>query len=77
VHFVLEQDTLPTVMSTSYGLDEAAISAEMAYKLCDAYASLTAQGVSILFSTGDSGVGASRGDCTGQPFVPKFPVSCP
>jgi tripeptidyl-peptidase I len=78
VNFLMAQDTLPTVLSTSYGPDEDLVSRKTAYKLCDAFAALSAQGVSILFATGDYGVGATdQRNCTGKPFVPQFPSTCP
>ncbi|TFY50508.1 hypothetical protein EVG20_g11477, partial [Dentipellis fragilis] len=66
VDFLLNQTTIPQTISTSYGDDEQ---------------TLGAQGVSLLFSSGDSGVGG--GDCelndgSGKTqFLPNFPASCP
>jgi tripeptidyl-peptidase-1 len=78
VNFMLTLDTLPTVMTTSYGPDEDLVSREMAYKLCDAIAAITVQGVSVLFATGDAGVGHNEGDCSaGEAFVAQFPSGCP
>ncbi|KAF8260347.1 peptidase S8/S53 domain-containing protein [Lactarius quietus] len=51
---------------------------EYATALCDMYAQLGALGVSILFASGNNGVG--NGDCKtndGVQFVPEFPASCP
>jgi tripeptidyl-peptidase-1 len=65
-----------TVISTSYALDEEELSQLLAEKLCDAYAALGAQGVSVIFASGDGGVAGSGSDeCTA--FVPTFPASCP
>jgi tripeptidyl-peptidase-1 len=78
VNFMLTLDTLPTVMTTSYGPDEDLVSREMAFKLCDAIAAITVQGVSVLFATGDAGVGHNEGDCSaGEAFVAQFPSGCP
>ena len=44
-------------------------------KLCKAYAQLGARGVSILFASGDSGVGCQNSNAT--LFQPTFPSNCP
>ena len=44
-------------------------------KLCKAYAQLGARGVSILFASGDSGVGCLDKNTT--TFRPTFPSNCP
>ncbi|EJD44918.1 hypothetical protein AURDEDRAFT_64960 [Auricularia subglabra TFB-10046 SS5] len=70
----------PKVLSTSYSFDEASPSAAAMERLCNAYASLGAQGTSIIFSTGDHGVaGKNRRDCSDSdsPFLPTFPGGCP
>jgi tripeptidyl-peptidase-1 len=78
INFMLTLDMLPTVMTTSYGSDENLVSREMAYKLCDAIAAITVQGVSVLFATGDAGVGPNEGECSaGEAFVAQFLPSCP
>ncbi|KAH9173055.1 family S53 protease [Lactarius sanguifluus] len=52
----------PQVLTTSYGRDENTISRA---RLCNAYASLSARGITILFSSGDGGVsGAQNQRCT-------------
>ncbi|KAI0064355.1 family S53 protease [Artomyces pyxidatus] len=75
VNYLLAEDAPPQVLTTSYGQDEDTISAALANQLCNAYAQLGARGTSILFASGDSGVGASEGSCT--TFVPQFPCGCP
>jgi len=46
--------------------------------MCDAYKQLTARGVSILFASGDSGVGDFNGECLADGvFEPTFPSGCP
>jgi tripeptidyl-peptidase-1 len=76
VNFVSAQSPISYVMTTSYGQDESTISQALAVKLCNAYASLGAQGVSILFASGDGGVSGSQPKtCT--KFVPTFPSDCP
>ncbi|KAJ7689567.1 subtilisin-like protein [Mycena rosella] len=76
VNFLLDEDDIPQVMSTSYGNNEANIPPALAFKLCEAYMALGARGTSILFSTGDGGVqGTQPQSCT--TFQPSFPVGCP
>lgn len=74
INDLLAQDTVPQVLSTSYGLGEASMSADVANSMCQAYMQLGARGVSILFSSGDVGVGPST--CSGE-FQPMFPSGCP
>ncbi|KZW01464.1 family S53 protease [Exidia glandulosa HHB12029] len=73
VNNLLAQDEVPQVLATSYGMDESAVGLDLAQQMCDAYMQLGARGVSVIFSSGDSGVGA--GDCT--TFTPTFPSGCP
>ena len=53
---------------------------DYAKSVCDMFAQLGAMGVSILFSSGDSGVGG--GSCLANDgtnrvkFIPIFPASC-
>jgi tripeptidyl-peptidase I len=76
VNFVSSQNAVASVMTTSYDFDEQGLSRPLAEKLCDAYAALGAQGVSVIFSSGDGGVAGTRNDdCT--EFVPTFPSTCP
>lgn len=75
-------DPLPAVISTSYGCDEQTVPKDYAVQVCHAFAQLGARGVSVLFASGDSGVG-SAGTCqsndgTNQTtFLPNFPSTCP
>ncbi|KAF7430691.1 hypothetical protein PC9H_006402 [Pleurotus ostreatus] len=81
VNFVLAQSTIPTVFTTSYGENEQTIPLDYRQSVCDLFAKLTARGSTILFSSGDSGVGG--GDCRTNDgrnrvqFQPAFPASCP
>ncbi|KAJ7704957.1 subtilisin-like protein [Mycena rosella] len=76
VNFLLEEDEVPQVMSTSYDSGEADVPQDLALKLCEAYMALGARATSILFSTGDFGVAGNRAqNCT--TFQPAFPVGCP
>ncbi|TFY82906.1 hypothetical protein EWM64_g1100 [Hericium alpestre] len=76
VNYLLKQNTLPHVLTTSYGFNEGDLPYSVANNLCNAYAQLGARGVSVLFSSGDGGVSGSQSQqCTN--FVPTFPSGCP
>ncbi|KAH9173053.1 family S53 protease [Lactarius sanguifluus] len=65
INFLSGKSAPPQVLTTSYGQGENTISRALAYRLCNAYASLSARGVSILFSSGDGGVSGSQNtECT-------------
>ncbi|KAI9454060.1 subtilisin-like protein, partial [Lactarius psammicola] len=78
---VLDQQKVPQTISTSYDDPENVTPLEYAKALCDMFARLGARGVSVIFASGDDGVG--KGDCrvndgSGRvQFVPEFPSSCP
>ncbi|TFK55131.1 family S53 protease-like protein [Heliocybe sulcata] len=74
--YLLGMDSPPQVVTTSYGETESDVSIAEANKLCNNYMQLGAQGVSILFASGDSGVGGSN-DASCSAFVPTFPSGCP
>ncbi|SMR42873.1 unnamed protein product [Zymoseptoria tritici ST99CH_1E4] len=80
--YVLKQKDVPYVISTSYGDDEQSVPQDYATRVCNELAQLGAKGVTLLFSSGDFGVGAS-GDCVSNDgkntprFLPAFPASCP
>ena len=75
-------DPLPAVVSTSYDDDEQTVPKDYAIRVCNTLAQLGARGVSVLFASGDSGVGGS-GECftndgrNASTFLPNFPSSCP
>lgn len=75
-------DPLPSVVSTSYDDDEQTVPKDYAIQVCNALAQLGARGTSVLFASGDSGVGGS-GECysndgrNSSTFLPNFPSSCP
>jgi len=82
VNYVLNQTTLPQVISTSYGDDEQTVPYSYALTVCNQFAQLGVRGVSLLFSSGDSGVGANDSCVTNDgtntsTFLPAFPASCP
>lgn len=76
----LDNKDLPQVISTSYGENEQTIPESYARSVCNLYAQLGSRGVSVLFSSGDSGVGAACQTNDGKNtthFPPQFPASCP
>ncbi|KAK7696300.1 hypothetical protein QCA50_000954 [Cerrena zonata] len=86
--FVLSHPNPPQVISTSYGEDEQTIPESYGRAVCKRFAQLGARGVSLFFSSGDSGVGDANPDPTTQMcktndghnttrFLPAFPASCP
>ncbi|KAH9017706.1 subtilisin-like protein [Lactarius pseudohatsudake] len=74
---------IPRTISTSYGGHEQVLPLEYAVSVCDLFGQLGLRGVSVLFSSGDYGVG--DGDCLFQDssgkvsvqFIPIFPATCP
>ncbi|TFY50202.1 hypothetical protein EVG20_g11659, partial [Dentipellis fragilis] len=79
--YILAQDTIPQTISTSYGDSEQTVPFDYAQKVCNKFAQLGARGVSLLFSSGDLGVGGdscTTNDGTNRTqFTPNFPASCP
>lgn len=82
LNFMLNQTSLPQVISTSYGDDEQTVPKSYAIRVCNGFAQLGARGVSLLFASGDHGVG-ENGTCISNDgknttmFVPGFPAGCP
>ncbi|KAF8239071.1 subtilisin-like protein [Tricholoma matsutake] len=86
--FVLSNLTTPLTISTSYGDDEQTVPESYARRVCAGFAQLGARGVSLMFSSGDGGVGdndpnpatqrcfSNDGTNTTR-FIPSFPASCP
>ncbi|CAE6448007.1 unnamed protein product [Rhizoctonia solani] len=81
VNYMLEKATLPLTISTSYGDDEQTVPLDYATRVCNSFAQLGVRGVSVLFSSGDGGVGSGTcktNDGTNRTrFQPIFPASCP
>nr|GAT51485.1 tripeptidyl peptidase A [Mycena chlorophos] len=83
IDYVLKMDDPPTVITTSYGDDEETVPKDYAEAVCNGFAKLGAMGISVLFSTGDQGLGLDPSVCisnTGNnasTFLPVFPASCP
>lgn len=82
---------IPPTISTSYGEDEQSVPKDYATRVCQDFAQLGSRGVTLLFSSGDSGVGNpgrngpqcmlyndANNPNSGFPnFLPAFPASCP
>lgn len=70
---------LPQTISTSYGEEEQSVPQDYALKVCNLFMQLGARGVSVLFSSGDSGPGNSCVRTTDNAafFNPTFPAGCP
>tara|TARA_R110002003_G_scaffold20_2_gene1055 strand:- start:6290 stop:7306 length:1017 start_codon:yes stop_codon:yes gene_type:complete len=76
----LEDSELPSVLSTSYGESEQSVGPEYANKVCDMIGQLGTRGVSVIFSSGDTGPGSACQTNDGKNttrFLPIFPASCP
>ncbi|CDM34182.1 hypothetical protein DTO013E5_2407 [Penicillium roqueforti] len=76
----LDKKDLPQVISTSYGEDEQSIPEKYARSVCNLYSQLGSRGVSVIFSSGDSGVGSACLTNDGRNatrFPPQFPAACP
>ncbi|KAF2477048.1 tripeptidyl-peptidase-like protein [Lindgomyces ingoldianus] len=76
----LPDGQLPQVLTTSYGEDEQSVPEEYSKKVCDMIGQLGTRGVSVLFSSGDTGVGSACQSNDGKNttrFLPIFPASCP
>ncbi|WAR52618.1 hypothetical protein PtB15_2B42 [Puccinia triticina] len=75
-------EKIPKVISSSYGDEEQSVPFSYARRVCYGFAALSARGVSLIFSSGDYGVGES-GTCytndghRKKAFLPDFPASCP
>ncbi|RMZ85597.1 hypothetical protein DV737_g663, partial [Chaetothyriales sp. CBS 132003] len=75
-------DPLPSVVSTSYDDDEQTVPKDYAVSVCNALAQLGSRGVSVLFASGDNGIGAdgycvSNDGTNSSTFLPNFPSTCP
>ena len=82
LQYVLAQPDLPNIITTSYADEEQTVPYWYAKRACQGFAQLGARGVSVLFASGDEGVGAdgmclSNSGNNKQMFLPTFPASCP
>ncbi|EFQ97717.1 tripeptidyl-peptidase 1 [Nannizzia gypsea CBS 118893] len=76
----LPKDQLPSVLTTSYGDTEQSLPASYTKATCDLFAQLGTMGVSVIFSSGDTGPGSSCQTNDGKNstrFNPIYPASCP
>ncbi|KAF2136827.1 uncharacterized protein K452DRAFT_362269 [Aplosporella prunicola CBS 121167] len=82
VQHMLSLKDIPQVISTSYSDNEQTVPLSYARSVCRQFAQLGARGVSLLFASGDDGVGP-EGNCilndgsNRTVFLPEFPNSCP
>ncbi|KAK7057811.1 Tripeptidyl peptidase A [Favolaschia claudopus] len=80
INYILTLEHPPTVITTSYGDTEQTDYAEA---VCKGFAKLGARGITVMFSTGDQGLGTSATDqciaygTNATTFLPVFPASCP
>ncbi|CZR64212.1 related to tripeptidyl-peptidase I [Phialocephala subalpina] len=83
VNYVTGLKDLPQVISSSYGDDEQTVPKSYADRVCKSFAQLGARGISLLVSSGDSGLGGeTAADCVSSTtnattFLPAFPAGCP
>ncbi|KAF4980394.1 hypothetical protein FZEAL_3587, partial [Fusarium zealandicum] len=77
--YLLSQRHIPQVISTSYGDEEDGVPREYAIATCNLIGLLGLRGVTILFSSGDIGVGSGclAPDFKTVEFNAIFPASCP
>jgi tripeptidyl-peptidase-1 len=82
LNYILAQKSIPQVISTSYADEEQTVPYSYASRVCRQFAQLGARGVSLLFASGDNGVG-TNGTCLSNDglnttmFLPLFPSGCP
>lgn len=82
LNHILNQTSLPQVISTSYADDEQTVPLSYATAVCNGFAQLGSRGISLFFGSGDSGVGTD-GTCSSNDghntstFLAMFPSSCP
>ncbi len=75
--YILSQPSIPQTTSTSYGFDEDTLPMEYTMYVCGLFAQLDSRGVSILFATGNVGVGERNCVTKGGSvrFRYKFPAT--
>ncbi|KAF2156079.1 tripeptidyl-peptidase-like protein [Myriangium duriaei CBS 260.36] len=81
LNYILGQpdDKLPHTLTTSYGEDEQSVPESYNRRVCSMFGQLGARGVSVLFSSGDTGPGSACQSNDGKnttKFNPIFPASC-
>ncbi|KAJ5797736.1 tripeptidyl peptidase SED3 [Penicillium pulvis] len=76
----LPDKELPAVITMSYGESEQSVPKSYATASCNLFAQLGARGVTVIFSSGDSGPGGTCESNDGSyrtKFIPNWPASCP
>ncbi|XDG04152.1 hypothetical protein ABKA04_003767 [Annulohypoxylon sp. FPYF3050] len=76
----LTDEELPHTLTTSYGEDEQSVPKAYVEKVCTMFGQLGARGVSVLFSSGDTGPGSACQTNDGKNttrLLPIFPAACP
>ncbi|XXH03518.1 hypothetical protein Hte_009923 [Hypoxylon texense] len=76
----LPDEELPHTLTTSYGEDEQSVPRTYVEKVCTMFGQLGARGVSVLFSSGDTGPGSACQTNDGKNttrLLPIFPAACP
>ncbi|KAI7909166.1 tripeptidyl-peptidase 1 [Pyricularia oryzae] len=70
---------IPQTLSVSYGEEEQSVPRDYAIKVCNMFMQLGARGVSVMFSSGDSGPGNDcvRASDNATFFGSTFPAGCP
>lgn len=79
---ILKQTGIPQTIGMSYGVAEQIVPLGYALGVCQLFAQLAVRGASVLYASGNSGVG--KGDCKVKDssgnvhveFRPTFPASC-
>ncbi|KAH8980028.1 subtilisin-like protein [Lactarius hatsudake] len=79
VDHLIDQEKIPQTISASYGVNEKVVPEDYAWSVCRLFMQLGVLGVSLLFASGDNGVGLGNcQDASGRvQFIPKFPATCP
>ncbi|PCH42074.1 tripeptidyl peptidase A [Wolfiporia cocos MD-104 SS10] len=88
LEYIMNVENPPQTISTSYGDDEQTVPESYAKRVCAELAQLGARGVSLIFSSGDYGVGDGDPNPATQQcytnnglnetrFIPEFPATCP
>ncbi|KAH9174030.1 subtilisin-like protein [Lactarius sanguifluus] len=78
LEYLFKKADIPRTISISYGSYEYNVPQEYSTALCILFAQLGARGVSVLFPSGDDGVGKNcKGESGNVRFVAEFPASCP
>ncbi|KAI9451818.1 subtilisin-like protein [Lactarius psammicola] len=77
--YLFKKRKIPQTITVSFGAEEKTLPPQYTGSLCLLFAKLGLRGVSVLFASGDDGVGPE--DCRDSSgkvqFVPNFPASCP